>query len=104
MDPARKNVGMGQRTGRGEGPSHTLRARSRRGAAAVGEEGVEVGHGADSSHGAAGVGGESEDDGVGEVDSDVGEEVDNSHPLGRFWMGYCVRGTQRSFGPPIWSG
>lgn len=104
MDPVRKNAGMGQRTGRGEGPSHTHHARSRRGAAAVGEEVVEVGHEADSSHGAAGVGGESEDDGVGEVDSDAGGEEDNSPPLGRFWMGYCGRGTQRSFGPPIWSG
>ncbi len=103
MDPVRKNVGMGRHTGRGEGPSRTHHAHSRRGVAAVEEEGVEFGHEADSIHGAAGVGGESEDDGVGEVDSDPAEE-ENSPPLCHFWMGYCVRGTQRSFGPPIWSG
>lgn len=102
MDSDRKNAVMGQRTGRGEGPSHTHLAHSRRGVAAVEEEGVEVGHGVDSSHGAAGVGGESEDGGVGEVNSDAAEE-ENSPPLGRFWMGYCGRRTQISFGPPIWS-
>lgn len=103
-DPDRKNEGMEGRMGHGGGSSRTDHAHSRSGAVAVGEEeAVEFGHEADSSHGVAGEGGESEDGRAGGVDSEV-EEEDNSPPLGRFWMDYCARGTQRSFGHPLWSG
>lgn len=98
-DPGRKNAGL-RHTGRGEHPSHMLRARSRSGEVAVGVVVAEDDLEADRNRRVEDVGAGKED-GADGVDSDGEEEGGNSHLLCYFWVDYCERGTQRFFDPPI---
>lgn len=96
--PCRKNAGR-RHTGRGEHPSHMLRAHSRSGEVVAEVAAAEDDLEADRNRRVEDVGA-GKQDGADGVDSD-GEEGGNSHLLCYFWLDYCERATQRFFDPPI---